>query len=123
MPFGGEWQEAANRTGSELGIVHLCCPLGCYPCGSQFYGSGYHTEGCCSHTLCNERAWRKQVAAYLTVEEKFNIALWLEVEKAFVEELEAKPKVRVRHVERDEGLPAHARARAKAKAEKVARPQ
>jgi hypothetical protein len=123
MPFGYEWQQAANDTGQELGIVHLCCPSGCYPCGSTYYQSGRHNRECCEETICNERAWRKQVEAYLTVEEKFNIALWLEVEKAYVEELAAKPKVRVRHVEREAGLPAHARARAKAKAEKVARPQ
>jgi hypothetical protein len=97
MPYNYEAQETADRIGKELGTVHLCCPNGCYPCGSQYYGNGRHEHDCCAEDICNPRAWTKQVEAYLTVEEKFNIALWLEVEKEFKEQLAARPKVRVRY--------------------------
>jgi hypothetical protein len=95
--FDHEAQEKANQIGRDIGTVHLCCPDGCYPCGSSYYGSGRHDGDCCQETICNDRAWTKQVEAYLTVEEKFNIALWLEVEKEFKESLASRPKVRVRY--------------------------
>jgi len=97
MPFGREWQDAANETGRELGISHLCCPNGCYPCGTSYYQTGEHHYDCCRETICNEYAWGKQLAAYLTIEEKFNVALWLEVEKEFKAKLAERPKVRVRY--------------------------
>jgi hypothetical protein len=108
-------------------MTEWACARGCFACYPDAEARGYHDTGCCGSTLCEPERWSHQVVTWLTTEEKFNIALWLEVEKAtqqewceaeatFKAELAAKPKTYVKWVAREPKEPSKTRAEARVKA-------
>lgn len=99
----------------------MACDRGCFVCGPSGQRQRHNgTTGCCNSTMCNTHRWRDQTIWWLSVEEKFNYALWLEVEKTtqeewaaaeevFREELRSTPKVHIKQVPRPPNNPARTR--------------
>ena len=106
----------------------MACDRGCFECGPSGQRLRHNGTGCCGSTICSPPRWAEQVERWLSIEEKFNYALWVEVEKAtqeawcaaeeaFREELQNKPKVYVRQEPRPPNNPS--RVREIARAERV----
>lgn len=102
----------------------VACDQGCFACGPAGQRRNHVGTDCCHSTLCIPDRWRHQVVNWLTTEERFNIALWLEVEKDTIEawcaaeeayrhELLARSKVVVSHVAAAPNNPSRQRETAK----------
>lgn len=109
----------------------MACDRGCFVCGPSGQRLHHNGTGCCNSTMCDSPQWYRQTMLWLTIEQRFNYALWLEVEKAtmnewaaaeevFREELRSKPKAFVKQVARKPNNPSRTREIAAAQRQRAA---